>query len=97
MPVRRFPIFDDRTGGRRIVFIESDASSHVEKLSDRGFFVGCFTHLRDHGRDLAIRIENSFADQYPIRSPSIDFGTDIRICGVSSVIPSASGVVARKN
>ena len=69
MPVRRFPIFDDRTGGRCIVFIESDANSHVEKVPDRGSFVGCFTHLRDQGRDLAILIENSFADQNSRKKP----------------------------
>src|SRR5262249_4645857 len=42
MPVGRFSIFDDRTGGRRVVFIESDANSHVEKMPDRGSSVGCF-------------------------------------------------------
>jgi hypothetical protein len=47
MPVSRFSIFDDRTGDRRVVFIESDPSSHVEKVSDRGCLLSCFTHLRD--------------------------------------------------
>src|SRR5262249_37364932 len=69
MPVRRFPIFDDRTGGRRVVFIESDATSHVEKVPDRGSFVGRFAYLRNQGRDLTIRIENSFADQHPCKQP----------------------------
>jgi hypothetical protein len=89
MPVRRFSIFDDRAGARRVVFIESDPSSHVEKLPDRGSFVGCFTHLRDHGRDLAVRIENSFADQNPCKKPEQRLRKDMRICGVSAVIPSA--------
>ena len=69
MPVRRFPVFDDRTGGRRVVFIESDASSHVEKMPDRGSSVGCFFYLRNHGCNFAIRIENSFADQNPCEQP----------------------------
>src|SRR5262245_6221665 len=68
-PVGRFAIFDDRAGGRRVVFIESDATSHVEKVPDRGSFVGRFTHLRNDSRDLPVRIENSFADQNPLKKP----------------------------
>ena len=48
MPVGRFSIFDDRTGGRRVILIESDASSHVEKVPDRRSLVGCFTHFYGH-------------------------------------------------
>ena len=70
VPVRCFSIFDDGAGGRRVVFIESDATSHVEKVPDRGSFVGCFAHLRDHGRDLTVGIENPFAVPRPASASS---------------------------
>src|SRR5262249_50021332 len=69
MPVGRFSIFDNRAGGRRVVFIESDTSSHVEQVPDRGAFIRCFTHLRNYGCNLPVRIENSFTDQNPSKKP----------------------------
>ena len=57
VPICGFPVFNDRAGGRQVIFVERNACPHVEEVPDCRAFVGGAGKFRHDIRDQSVHIQ----------------------------------------